>query len=140
MTAATISNHPAISKQTITPGDKLNTPMNDLRDHIKVGDFLEHTLVTDTVVLEVVKVTAKTVTLRETRKSKTVCYEDDRVDNGSGYTVFFTAIESVKDGETRRVRLSKNGRLKVGSWARAGFYRKSLLVNGQPVEKTDLRY
>ena len=140
MTASTITNYPAISKQTITPGDKLETPMEDLRDHIKVGDFLEHTLVTDTSVLEVINVTAKTVTLRRTRKSKTVCYEDDRVDNGSGYTAFLTAVEPDEDGETRRVRLAKNGRLKVGSWARAGYYRKSLLVNGLPVSRTDLRF
>lgn len=133
-----VSNNPALSTQTITPAEDLPTGITDLRTVIQPGDFLACQLVTDTSVYEVVKVTAKTVTLRDTRQTDER-FEDDRVDNGQ-FPVIYTAVEGDPEGSTLRVGLSKDGRLKVGNWARAGHYYVPMRINGHAVQRTDFRF
>ena len=136
-TMTTISNNPALSDQTITPSEDLPTGITDLRTVLQPGDFLARTLVTDTSVYEVVKVAAKTITLRHARQTDER-FEDDRVDQ-SQFPVIYTAVEGDPDGSTLRVGLSKDGRLKVGNWARAGVYYRPTRINGRAVKRTDFR-
>lgn len=125
--------------QTIDNATEL-TNLTDLAAVIKPGDFLSAPLVTDTVVYEVIKVTPKTVTMRETT-SVPGAYTDESCDiGGYGTAVMWHPVAPNEKGRTMTRRISKDGILKIGSYARAGKFSKCMLVNGQPVKRIDHRY
>ena len=133
MTTATMS------AQHVTPARDLEN-ITDLTDVLAPGDYLREALVTDTIVYEVVKVTPKTVTLRETKKTSEV-YVDERCDTGAnGLTVNWRACEPNPEGRTFTRRLNKNGKVMAGSHARAAAYSIPNMVNGKPVARIDWRF
>lgn len=96
-----------------------------------VGSIAAWTLVTDTVLADVIKVTAKTITIRprvSTRK------ELRRIETESGYPIIWMATESLVLAPTRTVRLRKDGSYRIsGSSNRMRFY------DSDPGQKTDYR-
>lgn len=113
--------------------------VQDLTTVIQPGMFLESTLFSDTVVMEVVKVTPKTATLRYTAQGEK-SFIDDRCDNNNLYSATWQERAADPEGKTITVRLTKVGTLKAGNYARAGVYRTARLVNGTPVARVDYRY
>ena len=133
MTAATMS------AQNVTPARALDTT-TDLTNVLAPGDYLAEYLVTDTIVYEVVKVTPKTVTLRETKHTGEV-YRDERCDVGVyGATVSWHVCGPDTEGRTFTRRLNKNGKVMAGNHVRAAAYRIPNKVNGKPVARIDWRF
>lgn len=140
MTTAATTTKKFMKDQEIVRGQAIQG-VEDLTTVLQPGDYISAPLVTDTVVYQVVKVTPKTVTLRSTRTVSDVSYVDERCGTGGyGTEVRWHAVEGV-DGEGHITkRLGKDGGIKVGSWARAGYFRKCMTVNGQAVKRIDWRY
>lgn len=113
--------------------------IQDLTTVLQPGMFLEKSLFSDTEVMEVVKVTPKTVTLRHTARGEQN-FVDESCDNNNLYSAMWQEQVSNPEGKTFTVRLSKAGTLKAGSYARAGVYRTARLINGAPVARVDYRY
>lgn len=102
---------------------------------VKVGDFLSETLVTDTRVYQVAKVTARTVTLRGTTDGERVRSENR---DGNPYPCVWTEAVPVGDEyEMRTVRLRKDGTLRVIDGGRP--LRPAQMIDGKPVTYTDYR-
>lgn len=140
MATTTHSAPQYLAHQDVKEGHRLEG-VQDLTDHLSAGDYLSATLVTDTVVYQVVKVTAKTVTLQECRQACGAGYIDDRCDNGpAGLDVRWYPVELDPDAKPFTRRLAKDGTLKVGSYARAGRYCVPMTVNGQAVARLDWRF
>lgn len=128
-----------MADQHVTPARKLEN-VTDLTDVLAPGDYLAEYLVTDTIVFEVVKVTPKTVTLRETKYSGEV-YVDEKQDVGAyGFTVNWRACEPDTTARTFTRRLNKNGQVMAGNHAHAAAYRIPNMVNGKPVARIDWRF
>ena len=107
---------------------------------VKVGDFLSESLVTDTLVYEVVKVTAKTVTVRPTTSGGPV-HEDEHCDKGAhGLSVVWEEQVSKPEAETRTLRVRKDGSVRSGSHAGARPFYPTRKVNGVPVRRVDYRF
>ena len=113
--------------------------IQDLTTVLQPGMFLEKSLFSDTVVMEVVKVTPKTVTLRNTARGEQN-FVDESCDNNNLYSAMWQEQVADPEGKTFTVRLSKAGTLKAGNYARAGVYRTARLINGTPVARVDYRY
>ena len=138
-TATATATAPQMKNQHVTAAVNLGE-VHDLTRVLHRGDFLSAALVTDTVVYEVVKVTPKTATLRTTRTGTGV-YSDEQCDASEhGMGVVWQEVVSDPDGDTKVVRLTKKGTLRNGNYARAGVFRKSMLVNGSPVKRVDYRF
>lgn len=104
---------------------------------VTVGDYLSYTLVTDTVVVEVIKVTDKGIVVRRTKTGDVV----RRDFNGGPYPVVYAAAVPNPDGATKRVMLSKEGRFKVaGSTGGRSTYRPATTIDGVPVTRVDLSF
>ena len=99
----------------------------------KVGDFVSYTLVTDTVIYEVVGVTAKTIKVRGTRKGEIIASENV---GGNPYPVVYREAVSVIDYPVQTVRLRKDGTYRLDSWSPL---RPATMIDGKPVTVTDYR-
>ena len=107
---------------------------------VKVGDFLSELLVTDTVVYEVIKVTAKTVTVRNTITTG-VSHEDLQCDTGAyGLAVYWEEVASWHNGPTQTLRVRKDGTLRSGNHAGARPFRPARTINGVPARRIDHRF
>ena len=107
---------------------------------VKVGDFLSESLVTDTLVYEVVKVTAKTVTVRPTMSGGPV-HEDEACDKGAhGLSVMWEEQVTKPEAETRTLRVRKDGSVRSGSHVGARPFYPTHKVNGVPVRRVDWRF
>ena len=103
---------------------------------VAVGDFLQYTLVTDTVVVEVVKKTDKTLWLRTTQVGEKV-----RVDNvdGNPYPVIYDEIlANPETGKVFKLRERKNGGFRYAETY--GTIYPATTIDGVPVKRTDYRY
>lgn len=128
-----------MSAQHVTPARALDDT-TDLTNVLAPGDYLAEYLVTDTIVYEVVKVTPKTVTLRETKKTGEVYVDETQDVGGYGLTVNWQVCEPNTGGRTFTRRLNKNGKVMAGNHARAAAYRIPNKVNGKPVARIDWRF
>ena len=107
---------------------------------VKVGDFLSESLVTDTLVYEVVKVTPKTVTVRPTLSGEKV-HEDEACDKTSnGLGVVWQEQVPNPDAKARTLRVRKDGTIRAGSHVGASPFYPTSKVNGVPVRRVDYRY
>ena len=107
---------------------------------VKAGDFLSESLVTDTLVYEVVKVTAKTVTVRRMMSGGPV-HEDTRCDKGAhGLSVVWEEQVTKPEAETRTLRVRKDGTIRAGSHVGASPFYPTTKVNGVPVRRVDYRF
>lgn len=100
----------------------------------RVGDFVEETLVTDTRVYEVIRATAKTLTLRPVLEDGVVRAENR---DGNPFPVVFRKAVADPDAPTFTVRMRQDGTYRIASWASA--LRPATMINGQPVTFTDYR-
>ena len=75
--------------------------------------FATETLVTDTVAYDVVKSTAKTITVRRRRDTEVVAQQL----LGGPFPITTRATESVLDAETKVLRLRKDGTFRTADWA-----------------------
>lgn len=113
---------------------------HDTFAEVKVGDFLEELLVTDTFVYEVVKVTKATVTVRNTIATD-VSHKDEACDEGAyGLSVQWQEVASWHNGPTQTFRVRKDGSLRSGSHAGARPFRPAHRVNGVPCQRRDWRF
>ena len=128
-----------MSAQHVTPARALDDT-TDLTNVLAPGDYLAEYLVTDTIVYEVVKVTPKTVTLRETKKTGEVYVDETQDVGGYGLTVNWHACGPDTEGRTFPRRLNTNGKVMAGNHARAAAYRIPNKVNGKPVARIDWRF
>ena len=113
---------------------------HDTFAEVKVGDFLEEFLVTDTIVWEVIKVTPKTVTLRKAISTDRR-HEDLQCDTGAyGLAVYWEEVEAWHNGPTQNLRLRKDGSLKIGSHTGASPLRPARRIDGVPVRRIDHRF
>ena len=128
-----------MSAQHVTPARALDDT-TDLTNVLAPGDYLAEYLVTDTIVYEVVKVTPKTVTLRETKKTGEVYVDETQDVGGYGLTVNWHACGPDTEGRTFTRRLNKNGKVMAGNHARAAASRIPNKVNGKPVARIDWRF
>ena len=107
---------------------------------VQAGDFLSESLVTDTLVYEVVKVTAKTVTVRPTMSGGPV-HEDEHCDKGAhGLSVVWEEQLTKPEAETRTLRVRKDGSVRMGSHAGARPLYPTRKINGVPVRRVDYRF
>lgn len=101
---------------------------------IKVGDFLSEILVTDTRIYEIIKITAKTVTLRDTKRGAVVRSVNI---GGNPYPVSYEAAESLPTALTRTRRIRKDGSIKMANWGHPMYPAQT--IDGIPVSRTDYR-
>lgn len=107
---------------------------------VQAGDFLSESLVTDTLVWEVVKVTAKTVTVRATTGTG-VEHVDTSCDvGGHGTRVVWEEQASNPDFIAKTLRVRKDGTIRTGDHAGARPLRLSTMIDGQPVRRIDYRF
>ena len=106
---------------------------------VQPGDYLSESLVTDTLVYEVVKVTAKTVTVRRMMSGGPV-HEDEACDKGAhGLSVVWEEQVANPNAETRTLRVRKDGTIRAGSHVGASPFYPTRKVNGVPVRRVDYR-
>ena len=112
----------------------------DVYSEVAVGDFLSESLVTDTLVYEVVKVTKATVTVRRTMSGGPV-HEDEACDKGAhGLSVMWEEQVTKPEAETRTLRVRKDQTIRAGSHVGASPFYPTRKVNGVPVRRVDYRY
>lgn len=111
-----------------------STDLYDLTD-VQPGDFLNETLVTDTLCYEVIKVTPATITVRQTARGETIKSENR---DGNPYPCTWTEALTDPTGRTSMVRRRKDGTYRMGQGGRA--LRHAILVDGKPATFTDYRF
>jgi hypothetical protein len=102
---------------------------------VEVGDFVAETLVTDTLVYEVVGVTAATIKVRKTSDGDKVTSKN--VD-GNPYPIVWTSQVPDPDAPVRTVRYRKDGTFR--SHRSGNPYRYATVIDGAPVRYTDYRF
>ena len=123
----------------VTGFERTNGQRTPVTAEIKAGDFLSESLVTDTLVYEVVKVTAKTITVRPTTGGGPV-HEDERCDKGAnGLSVVWEEQVAKPEAKTRTLRVRKDGTIRSGSHVGARPFYPTRKVNGVPVRRVDYR-
>lgn len=117
-----------------------NFQYRDVYTEVKVGDFLAESLVTDTLVWEVIKITAKTVTVRATTGTGVVHKDEacDTTPNGLG--VVWEEQAGNPDFITKTLRVRKDGSIRNGDHAGVRPLRPATMVNGQPCRRIDYRF
>ena len=99
-------------------------------DHpVQVGHFVQEILVTDTRVFEVIKVTAKTITIRTTLSGKNLSNEN---------RIVLTEALSDPNGTTRTLKLRKDGTFRTRNGS--SNLTRAREFNGSPVRKVDLSF
>ena len=107
---------------------------------VEPGMFLSESLVTDSIVWEVVKVTPKSVTLRPTTEGDEIT-EDESCDKGAnGLSVVWNERVSNPNAETRTLRVRKDGTIRFGSHVGARPMYRTPMKNGKPVARRDNRF
>lgn len=104
-------------------------------DDVAVGDFVQYAMVTDTVILEVVGKTAKTLWLRGAQRGEVV--RTDNID-GNPYPVQWVAAEPNPEGLTFKLRERKDGGFRIAETY--GRITEAVKLDGVPVFKTDYRF
>lgn len=102
---------------------------------VEIGDFVQYALVTDTVVLEVVDKTAKTLKLRGTQRGEVV--RTDNID-GNPWPVQWTEAVPNPDGPVFKFRERKNGGFRAAETY--GQVTPALIVEGVPATRVDYRF
>ena len=106
---------------------------------VEPGMFLSESLVTDSIVWEVVKVTAKSVTLRPTAEGDEIT-EDENCDKGAyGLSVVWIERKSNPEAKTRTLRVRKDGSVRIGNHTGARPLYKTPTKDGKPVARRDWR-
>lgn len=101
----------------------------------EIGDFISQTLVTDTVVYEVIDKTPKTILVRETTSGDVLLREES---GNSNFPIVWTEARRFVVGKTYRLRLRKDGTFRISGWANP--LRKARLIDGKPARKTDYSF
>ena len=123
----------------VTGFERTNGQRTPVTVEVKAGDFLSESLVTDTLVYEVVKVTAKTVTVRPTTSGGPV-HEDEACDKGAhGLSVVWEEQVTKPEAETRTLRVRKDGTIRAGNHVGARPFYPTRNVNGVSVRRVDYR-
>lgn len=117
-----------------------NFKYRDTFAEVKAGDFLSESLVTDTLVYEVVKVTAKTVTVRRTMTGDKFTKDTACDEGANGLAVTWEEQVINPHAETRTLRLRKDGSVRMGSHAGAHPLYPTRKINGVPVQRRDWRF
>lgn len=112
-------------------------------DHYEVtpGMFITEDLFSDTLIWEVIKVTAKTITARRCKTGEIV-HREDR--NNNGWPQVYKEALPDEDGTVKTLRERKGPRGKGGHYSfdrdgRRGTY-PAREIDGRPVKLTDYRY
>jgi hypothetical protein len=100
----------------------------------KAGDFVQYTMVTDSVVLEVVRTTAKSIWVRRCQDGELLKSENR---DGNPYPVAFTEQLPDEEAGTRRLGLNKKGFFKICK--SFGRIYPANTFEGKPVRKVDYR-
>ena len=116
-----------------------NFKYRDTFAEVKAGDFLSESLVTDTLVYEVVKVTAKTVTVRRTMTGDKFTKDTACDEGANGLAVTWEEQVINPHAEARTLRLRKDGTIRSGSHVGASPFRPAKLVDGKPARRVDYR-
>lgn len=103
---------------------------------IAVGEFLSEPLVSDTVVWEVTKVTAKTITVRSTVAGQVV--ESDHRD-GNPFPVNYSRVLPDPGGIVRTLRVRTDGTVRLGAHRGARPMYPTPRRGGVPVQRRDWR-
>lgn len=101
---------------------------------VQVGDYVSQTLYTDTAVWEVIKTTAKTITLRSTKPGRIV--KKEHVD-GHPYPLVHYSVEPHPEGEVKVLR--ERTSVRPGYFAFTFGYPVSV-IQGEPTKMVDYRY
>src|SRR5699024_12335708 len=101
--------------------DKLK--YRDTLAEVKAGAFRSESLGTDTLVYEVVKVTAKTVTVRRTLTGDKFTKDNACDEGANGLAVTWEEQVINPHAETRTLRLRKDGTIRSGSHVGASPFR-----------------
>lgn len=107
---------------------------NNIHTTVKVGDYIAESLASDNRIWEVVKTTAKTITLRSTKRGELV--KKENID-GNQFPVAYYAVESDPEGATRILR--ERASVRPGYFAFRFGYPVNIM-KGQPLKKVDYRY
>jgi hypothetical protein len=108
--------------------------MTTTREISESTKYVTETLVTDTRTYEIIKRTARTITIRPMVQGSIL----DRRENGSGYPQVWHEAVSDPTAPTRTVRLRKDGTYRVSESARA--LRPAYMIDGKPTEYTDYSF
>ena len=128
------------STQIVTGWDRKNGEKVAETLTVEPGMFLSESLVTDSLVYEVVKVTAKSVTVRRTMTGGAI-YDDERCDKGAhGLPVVWEEQVINPNAKTRTLRVRKDGTIRAGSHVGARPFHKTPMVNGRPARRVDYRF
>lgn len=120
--------------------EQRKTVRTPITREVKVGDFLSESLVTDSIVYEVIKVTPKTVTVRSTQDGESF-HDDERCDKtANGLGVVWTERVSNPEGSTRTLRVRKDGTVRSGSHVGARPFYPTNKIDGKPVSRRDWRF
>ena len=99
---------------------------------VEFGHFVQELLVTDTKIYEVVRVTDKSITIRETQNGRTISNDD--------IAVVLTEAISDTNGREYTLRLRKDGTFRKGKHSGAHALRRARTVDGVPVKKVDYSF
>ena len=107
---------------------------------VKAGDFLSESLVTDTIVYEVIKVTKATITVRKTIGTD-ISHKDPHCDEGGhGLSVQWEEVKPWHNGWTKTFRVRKDQTIRSGSHVGARPFYPTKKINGVPVQRRDWRF
>ena len=116
-------------------------PREDTHYEITPGMFLTEDLHSDTLIWEVIKTTAKTITVRRTKHGEIV-HREDR--NGNGWPQIYREALPDPNGHVRTLRERKGPNGKGGHYSFDGHGRRGTYpareIDGRPVKLTDMRY
>jgi hypothetical protein len=115
----------------IANGDMSATPATPAVDWTSAKYAVER-LVTDTLTYDVVKRTAKTITLRPRAATGEIVRREDY--SGNGYPQIWEKTESIPEAGTHTLRLRKDGTFRRFNWS--GPLR---FTNDEPTKYTDYR-
>lgn len=112
-------------------------------DHYEVtpGMFITEDLWSDTLIWEVIKVTAKTITVRRTKQGEIAHIESA---DGCPWPKIWYVAEPDPNGHVRTLRERKGPNGKGGHYSFDGHGRRGTYpareIDGRPVKLTDMRY
>lgn len=93
------------------------------------GDFVQYSFSTVSNVMEVVKATPKTITVRECKRV------EDFHSGQDGLIYHF--MEPMEDGKEKTYRMRKSGDFRIGSYARAPMIVAAKMKDGRPYSFTN---
>ena len=124
----------------VTGYEQRNGQRTPVTAEVKAGDFLSESLVTDTLVYQVVKVTKATVTVIPCQGAGRVI-EDEQCDKGAhGLSVTWETVAPLEGSQPRTLRVRKDGSVRMGSHVGARPLYPTRKINGVPVQRRDWRF